>query len=285
MTGSLDRSGPGGKPPVTPTIGLAMVMTAQSVLGLVFPGQYRDVEWIKAAWFGNDWVTLTVAVPLLIGATLTARGGSTRALLLWMGVLGYAAYNYAFYLFGAALNVFFPLYVAGLVGSWLTLIVWLWRLDVDDVGLRPLTVPFARAIGGYFATLGFGLASVWLALWAGHVFAGRPTPIEPEAFKLVAALDLSMMVPALVAGGALLWRRQAWGTIVSAIAGTQGSMYLLVLSVNAGIAVSRGLVDPPGELPVWGTLMVLTTAATLVLLTCAGRRPPHVPFQNGNRSE
>lgn len=262
-----------------------MVMTTQSVLGLVFPGQYRDVEWIRAAWFGNDWVTLVVAVPLLLGAALRASRGSTRALLLWMGVLGYGAYNYAFYLFGAALNVFFPLYVAGLVGSWLTLVVRLWRLDVDDVMLRPPTVLLARAVGGYFAIVGFGLASVWLALWAGHVFAGRPTPIEPEAFRLVAALDLSMMVPALVAGGVLLWRRQAWGTVVTAIAGTQGSMYLLVLSVNAVVAVGRGLVDPPGELPVWGTLMVLTTAATLVLLMRAGTRAPHVPFQDGVGSE
>jgi len=24
------------------------------------------VEWIKATWFGNDWVTLMVAVPLLV---------------------------------------------------------------------------------------------------------------------------------------------------------------------------------------------------------------------------
>jgi hypothetical protein len=80
-----------------------------------------------------------------------------------------------------------------------------------------------------------------------------------------------MMVPALVAGGVLLWRRQSWGVVVSVVAGTQASMYLLVLSVNAGVAVSRGLADPPGELPVWGTLMVLTTMATLVLLMHTGR--------------
>ena len=24
--------------------------------------QYRDVEWIRAKWFGNDWVMLVVAV-------------------------------------------------------------------------------------------------------------------------------------------------------------------------------------------------------------------------------
>ena len=40
-----------------------------------------------------------------------ARSGSLRGELLWLGATGYVVYNYAFYLFGAALNPFFPLYV------------------------------------------------------------------------------------------------------------------------------------------------------------------------------
>ncbi len=41
---------------------VAVVMTVQATLGLILPGQYRDVEWIRATWYGNDWVTLIVAV-------------------------------------------------------------------------------------------------------------------------------------------------------------------------------------------------------------------------------
>ena len=48
--------------------------------------------------------------------------------------------------------------------------------------------------------IGIGLALVWIAMWAAHVFAGRPTPVDPETFKIVAALDLALMVPALTAG-------------------------------------------------------------------------------------
>ena len=51
---------------------------------------------------------------LLIGCA-KANSGSARGLLLWLGVIGYTAYNYGFYLFGAALNAFFPLYLAALV--------------------------------------------------------------------------------------------------------------------------------------------------------------------------
>jgi hypothetical protein len=46
----------------------------------------------------------------------------------------------------------------------------------------------------------------------------------------------------------------------------QASLYLLVLSVNSGLDISRGLVAAPGEIPIWGTLLVLTLAATAWLL-------------------
>jgi len=245
---------------------LAAIMLVQPLLGLLFQRQYRDEEWITAAWFGNDWVTLVVAVPLLVLGVAFAARGSTRGLLLWLGMIGYAAYNYAYYLFGAALNVFFPVYVVPLVLAVVILVVALSRVDVSHVAasFRPTTP--ARIIGGYFAFIGVGLALVWMAMWASYVFAGRPTPIAPEAFKLVAALDISVMATALGLGGILLWQRRAWGYIVATIAGIQGSMYLLVLSTNSLIAIHRSLAEAPGELPMWGTLAALTMAATLWLL-------------------
>lgn len=51
------------------------------------------------------------------------------------------------------------------------------------------------------------------------------------------------MVPALTIGGVLLSRRNAWGYVITAVAGVQASLYLLVLSVNSTIFVFRGLSD------------------------------------------
>lgn len=81
------------------------------------------------------------------------------------------------------------------------------------------------------------------------------------------------MVPALAVGGILLWRRNAWGYIVAAIAGIQGSLYLLVLSTNSAVLIIRGLAEAPGELLQWGSLAVTTTAATALLpANVRGRR-------------
>ena len=251
---------------------VAVVMLAQSALGLLFRGQYRDVDWIAATWLGNDWVTLVVALPLLASGVVLSRGGSVRGLLLWLGTLGYAIYNSAYYLFGAALNVFFPLYAATLIVAAVTLILALSGIVPSAIARSFRAGIPARLLGGYFVFVGLSLAVVWLGMWSAYVFAGRPTPIEPEAFKLVAALDTVLMIPALAIGGALLWRRNAWGYILSAMAGVQGSLYLLVLSVNSMIAVAHGRMEAPGELPIWGGLAALTAAATLVLVgNAAGR--------------
>jgi hypothetical protein len=250
--------------------GLLLLMLTQSTTGLLLPGQYRDLDWIKATWLGNDWVTLVVGVPLLMAGLGLASRGSARGLLLWLGAVGFAAYNYAFYLFGAALNASFLLYVAAVVLAAVTLIVALAHLDVASLsnGFRPATP--VRMIGGALACIGIGLAAVWTAMWAAHVFAGRPTPVEPEAFRVVAALDLAVMVPTLAVGGILLWRRQPWGYVIAAIASIQGALYLLVLSVNSIVAIWLGLVPAPGELPIWGTLMLFTTAVAVALLVNAG---------------
>ena len=147
-----------------------------------------------------------------------------------------------------------------------TLIFGLSLSGIDRVAAAfRLTMP-TRLVGAYLAFVGIGLASVWLAMWAAYAFAGRPTPVEPEVFKLVAALDLSIMAPLLASGGVLLWRRSAWGYIIATIAGVQGSLYLLVLSVSSIVAIRRGLAQAPGELPIWGTLALSMATATLVLL-------------------
>ncbi len=261
---------------------LLVLMAAQSSAGLLFPGQYRDGEWIKAAWFGNDWVTLAVATPLM--AAVLVRGGqpSARRLLVWAGTVAYAIYNYHFYLFGAALSVFFPLYVPAVVLSIITLILLLGHADGAAAARRFRPETPIRTIGGFFVFVGGGLAIVWLTMWAAYVFADRPTPVDTAAFKIVAALDLALMVPALTCGGVLLWNRRPWGFVLASVAGLQGALYLIVLSVNSVVAIRRGLTAAPGELPFWAPLVIATSAATGLLL--ANVRDAPCESQNEVRS-
>jgi hypothetical protein len=181
-------------------------------------------------------------------------------------VLWYGVYNYAFYLLGTALNPFFPLYAVLVVLSACTLVLGLARLDVAKVAASFSPAVPVRLVGGYLVLVGAGLALAWTTMWAAHVFAGRALPVSPDAFRLVASLDLTLMVPTLTLGGVLVWRRRTWGYVIATIAGVQGSLYLVVLTTNSAVAIARGLAAAPGELPVWGTLAVGTAAATALLL-------------------
>lgn len=248
-------------------------MAVQAILGLLFPGAYYDADWIRAAWYGNDWVTLLLAVPMLSAGLWLASRGSMRGLLLWLGMLWYGVYNYAFYMLGVAINIFFPLYVVGVILSAISLILALLRIDVERVAASFGSGTPVRIIGGYLVFVAVGLTAVWLGMWAAFVFAGRGLPPAPDPFRLVASLDLTLMVPALSIGGVLLWRRNAWGYAIAAIASIQGGLYLLVLTVNAAIMIRRGLAEAPAELPVWGPLAVATAVAAAVLLSNVHTEP------------
>ena len=242
------------------------IMILQSVLGLVFHDYYRDVEWIMVTWFGNDAVTLILGVPLLGCGLLLAKREMNRGHLIWLGLLGYNIYNYAFYLFGAALNVFFPLYLIILI---LSIVILVLLLSNDFASRMAKLFNFktpVRLIGGYLIFVGIGLMSVWIGIWAAYVFWNIPTPVEPEAFKLVAALDITLMVPGLIFGGVLLWRKSIWGYTIASIAGIQATLYLTVLAVNSIISIQNGLVESPGELPLWGSLVLGTGIATGLLI-------------------
>jgi hypothetical protein len=83
---------------------------------------------------------------------------------------------------------------------------------VADDGGRESVAGIAADVVGHSATLPA----------APQVDNARPTPIDPEPFKVVAALDLSLMVPALGIGGVLLWKRRPSGYLIATIAAIQG---------------------------------------------------------------
>jgi hypothetical protein len=242
-------------------LGLLLLMAAQAVLGRVQPDLYRDPAWIEATWIGNDWITLTIAVPLLaVGLLRSSSFEGARPVVL--GVAAYGVYNYAFYLFGARLNAFFPLYVSAIWFAAACLIV-----DLrSSLVASPANMSQHRLIGAYLVFVALVLGAVWLVFWGGYALAAKPTPIEPEAFKVVAATDLVLLVPPLVTGGWMLWQGAAAGHLIAAIAAIQGALYLFVLTVNSAVAISMGLSAAPGELPIWGPLALLTALAALRLV-------------------
>lgn len=258
-----------------PSLVLLVGMSLQAACGLLL-NPYRDIAWIALGWLGNDTVTLLLVCPLLATAITGTRPSQPRWQLVRLGLLGYAIYNYAFYMLGAALNAMFPLYIALFVVAFVALISEFTSGQIARLANAFSPSTPVRLLGGYLAGVALSLSAVWLVMWGLHVFAGRPAPGSPEVFRLVAALDLGFMVPALATGGVLLWRRQPLGYSLGALAAIQAALYLFVLSVNSALAIHRGLAQWPGELPMWAPLCAATVACVLGLLrNVTATQTPH----------
>jgi hypothetical protein len=219
---------------------LALIASAG---GIFMEGLYRDAEWIKNAWFGNDVVTLVIAVPLLALALWFARKGSVRAVILWMGLLSFLLYNYAFYLFGAAFNWFFLLYVALFSLSMYALILGLGNLDVAAIVKEVQWKASFKWISIFLVFISLPLAIVEGSQCIGFITHGK----VPEAPALIFALDLSMVVPITALAALLLWRKHPWGYLLGTIMLVKAFAYGLVLCVTTAAVVSfstNGKWDP-----------------------------------------
>ncbi len=243
-----------------------VLMAGQSVIGVVAPWVYRETGWVTAAWFGNDLVTLLVAVPVLAWSLFAVSRGSQRAALLWFAMLGYAVYNYAYYLFGSALNAFFPLYAALFVLPVFALILGLSQVHVRGIAARFRASTPRRWIAAYMLFTGIGLTFAWTGQWAAYVFGGVVPSIGVEPFQLVAAMDLTFMVPWFVVGAVLLLHGAAWGYIVSSIVVVKGAAYTLVLTTTSTIAALRGVEGSAEQIPIWAAWTLLGALAASGLL-------------------
>ena len=96
---------------VASTLTLLFAVVATSV-GLFVPEFYRDAEVLLPQLYGQDLLTLVVAVPALAAALYYAHQGSLRGYVVWLGVTGYLLYTYASYALLTAFNELYLVYVA-----------------------------------------------------------------------------------------------------------------------------------------------------------------------------
>ncbi len=254
------------KPVTILSILIAIFATIASAGGLLLDGLYRDNAFVTTTWLGNDAITLFLAVPILVVAMIVSNRGSLKAQLIWMGALDYMLYNYAFYLFGAAFNVFFLLYAALLAISIFALIFGLIKLDVNGISQQVKKDAPVKWIGGYFIFVASGLGLVYLIQSIGFIatenvpaivtMSGHPT-------NVVFALDLTLLIPWLILGALWLMKRQPWGYVIAGIISVKGPLYTLVLAINSILVVNAGISET-SELPLWGTLTVLGLIASVL---------------------
>jgi hypothetical protein len=253
--------------------GIIIVLTLITAsVGLLFSGAYQENiisngnAFSKTYWYGNDLVTLLVAVPLLTIALILARRGSLRAQLVWLGVIHYTLYNYAFYLFGAAINWFFPLYLALFVLPIFVLVFTLANMDISDLGQRVRPATPSRWISGFMFFFVALLAATWTSQWVSFLSLGLSVVEQGNFIRTVAGIDISLLGSGLVLGAVWLWKRQPWGYVIAAILNISFAIYALVLTVVSLMQAMAGVEGAAAEAPFWIFLGMACLASSVILL-------------------
>ena len=232
-------------------------------------GLYHDNDLVVAAWQGNDIVTLFLVVPVLLLSLFFMRQNSAKARLFWMGSLWYMIYNYMFYMFGAAFNVFFLLYIAIFTLSVYALIFVLIKTDPIAMSqLFSIRTP-VKWIGGFMIFFAVLLGTLWIMMSLSFVFTEVIPPSIAQTDHptgVVFAADLSLLIPALFYSAVLLWKKRPWGYVLSAIVLVKASAYGLVLLIMSVVSfIKQGIVDP--FIVLWSILTLGCLLSLIVLLS------------------
>lgn len=145
---------------------LVPLMGFAALLGVAWPGLYRDSGELVPQLVGQDWVTLALATPVLGLALGRARRGSRLAWIVALGVVGCAAYGHALDAFATRHNELFFVYVAILGAS-------VWALvaggiggdllfEVSTLGVAILAIGAMQALDGQGVDA--GLVAVFVAM-------------------------------------------------------------------------------------------------------------------------
>ena len=249
---------------------LAVTAAANGLLTFLVPGVLHGTAVMNGSARGTALAVVLLGVPVLAVSMALARAGSPRAVLCWLGAVGFVLYNSVLFVFATPFNQLFLLDVAMLALAAWSAGVLLWQTDVAALG-RSFTDAPVRGVAVYVWVIVTLNALAWLSrivpALAGSGQAaflrGTGLPTHP-----VYVQDLALWLPLIAVATAWLWRRRAWGYVLI------GATLVMLILESAGIAVDQWYghaADPASQVasaaltPAFGLLALIGLVPTYYL--------------------
>ena len=119
-----------------------------------------------------------------------------------------------------------------------------------------------RSISMFLFIVGIFLLIAWLGRIIPALLANQPPPgLESYTTLIIQALDLGLVVPAAFLSGILLWKKHAWGYLLSSIILIKGATLALAVSAMAVNMIRIGVEVSIGE-----TLMFPLIALAAIIM-------------------
>jgi hypothetical protein len=260
------------------TVALVGVSTAAALASFFVPEVLRGPAVMNGSARGTALVMLLVGEPALIVSSYLALRGSLRARIVWLGTIGYFAYNGVMFVLGTPLNQAYLLYEA-IIG----LCVWSAVVAVHGVDMRELDTARlrgfpTRALAIYVFAIATLNAVVWLS---GAV----PAVLDPAHARVLEGTglvtvptydqDLAFWIPFQFVAAVWTWRGIAWGRLML------GAVLAMGAIEGIGVAVDQWMgsaADPSSAVasaamtPVFAFLAVTELVALFFFLRSIPRR-------------
>jgi hypothetical protein len=250
---------------------LAAVVALASAVGAFHPGVFHDPAGTAGNARGTDVVLLAVAVPTLAASMIMAARGSVRAQIVWLGTLGYIAYNAVFFAYGVHFNPLFLVYAAALSLAVWSIVALLKAVDATGVRARFAPSTPVRIIASYLLVT----TALFVLLWLKDIIPAIIDNTTPRGLadtgmvtNPVQATDFAFGFPLTALAAIWLWRRWAWGYVL----GGAFLVYGVIEAVSVATDQLFGHISDHNQ--------SLAAVPVFVVLTLIGLLPTVVYFRN-----
>lgn len=181
----------------------------------------------------QDYVTLFIAIPLLLISLLMFRKGTLKGRFLLAGVLNYFFLTYLFYMNMAMYNAFFIIYVLLVSTTFFAFTLTLIGFKVETLPEHFSTSTPVKSIGGFLIFLASSIALLWLQIVVIPLIDGTiiPKSVEHYTSLTVQGFDLSIFLPVAFLSGLLLIKKKSYGFLMAPV-----TLILLSILMTALVA-------------------------------------------------
>lgn len=174
----------------------------------------------------QDYITLFLAIPLLLLSLFWARKGSLKGRFILAGTIGYVFLTYLFYMNMAMFNSLFLVYVSLTGLTFFALVLTLLSVNINQLPqVFNKSVP-TKFIGGFLIFNASIIALLWLSVVVPPLIDKTIVPLSVQHYTTltVQAFDLSLFLPISFVSGLLLIKKHKFGFLMAPV-------YLVFLSL------------------------------------------------------
>lgn len=207
-SGIFSKGGPGG-------------YDYMSIRGKQIPiygkGLYRDMSSdVAIQGIAQDYVTLFIAVPLLLTAWYFSRKNSLKWRFILAGILNYFLVTYLMYLGIAMYNAMFLTYVILAGTSFFAFAITLISFETSTLPLHFEKSTPVKLTGGFLIFNSIIIGLLWLGVVLPPILDGTiiPDAVQHYTTLTVQGLDLAIFLPVSFVSGYLLINRKPIGFLL-----------------------------------------------------------------------